>query len=583
MINSNSTHIRRTALAALAALAALGAAGTTAAHANVTVEKTALGNYFVSAGYENNKLSVTGVGSKLLFTDENTPVDAQPGCNQITANTVSCPDLPEGGIYMFTGSGTDVVNSHVPESLYVDGTQTTKLTATAGIGAATLRGGDGNDVLNGGLGDDTIQGGKGNDVLNGSIGSDTLDGGEGIDTFKADAGADDYTGGPGVDTVDYGVRSAPLEITLDNVATDGQAGEGDNVRSDVENVVGGKGNDTIRGTDAANILRGGPGDDDITGYGGQDQLYGDADQDQLYGGNDADTLFGGEGMDRLDGGADPDTLHGDNGPDTLLGGTGNDKMYGDAGTDTVSYQSLVQPVTVDLDGSAFDDGPANEGDTVGADVENIIGSKSDDVLTGNGADNYIEGGPGKDTIDGGGGEDTLMGQEGDDTLLALDGLKDTANCGLGNDKVSADAIDVLVSCEDTGATTTGGGNTGGGNTGPGNTGPGNTGGGQTPATVLIGIAGKATVKKGTAKVKLACPASAKAACAGTLTLRTTKKKSVGSAKFRIAPGKKAQVTVKIKGAGVKALRSSRTLTTVATATAPVASKSTGKVRLTLAR
>ncbi len=68
-------------------------------------------------------------------------------------------------------------------------------------------------------------------------GNDIVAGGRGNDVFRASDGADDYHGGPARDTINYGHRSQPLTIDLDNVADDGQAGEYDNVRSNVENIV----------------------------------------------------------------------------------------------------------------------------------------------------------------------------------------------------------------------------------------------------------------------------------------------------------------------------------------------------------
>src|SRR3954451_18164650 len=177
MINSQSIQIRRTALAVAAALTALGAAHAATAQASVSVEKTALGNYFVGAGAENNNLHVTNIGSEIYVSDENTTVSAGSGCVQVSTQAAKCADLPEGGLYLSMGGGTDRVDSTVTESFYVDGTQTDKLTAYAGPGPATLRGGAGDDVLHGGLGEDTIQGGKGNDVMDGSLSSDTLQGG----------------------------------------------------------------------------------------------------------------------------------------------------------------------------------------------------------------------------------------------------------------------------------------------------------------------------------------------------------------------------------------------------------------------
>jgi Ca2+-binding RTX toxin-like protein len=585
------TSLRRRTLVALAALAAFGAAHTAAAQASVDVYKTDLGNYFLTAGSENNDLRITYLGNDVMFEDKNTTVTAGAKCVQVTPKAASCPAEPEGGVYAFTGGGNDKLLSQVQETLHADGSQTSKATFTAVYGAATLIGGAGNDILTGGLGDDGIQGRGGADTMTASLGADDLDGGEGDDTFVADPSSDDYVGGAGTDTVDYSARLNAVDVTINNVANDGRAGENDNVHTDVERVLGGANDDDLTGSAGDNLLSGGPGDDKLNGLGGVDRLFGDQDQDQLYGSAGEDTLYGGAGLDRLDGGADPDTLDGQTGPDTLIGGTGNDKLTGGDGTDTVSYQSVTQPVTVDLDGSAFDDGPESEGDTVAADVENVFGGKGDDKLTGNGAANEIQGGPGKDTIVGGAGQDSLLGQEGDDTLDSLDTLADTANCGLGTDKVTADAVDTLIGCEDTGAQNGGGGgNNGGGNNGGGGT--------QTVPGPVMGLASKAAVKKGKTKVKLACPATATGPCTGTLTLRATlggtakkaaKPKAIGSAKFTIAPGKKAQVTIKLSGKAVKALRKSKARklktggTAVATAGASAKSTSTGKVTLTAKR
>lgn len=57
----------------------------------------------------------------------------------------------------------------------------------------------------------------------------------------------------------------------------------------------------------------------------------------------------------------------------------------------------------------------------GTQIENLKGSRFDDVLTGNNADNVIFGGDGKDTIDGGKGNDYLDGGKGADTLIGDEG------------------------------------------------------------------------------------------------------------------------------------------------------------------
>ncbi len=93
----------------------------------------------------------------------------------------------------------------------------------------------------------------------------------------------------------------------------------------------------------------------------------------------------------------------------------------------MSYRSHREGVTANLDGVA-DNGTPGEADTIGADVEYLVGSPAGDVLGGDGA-NFIWGDPcttgfgcpepatgGADTIDGGGGVDILRGGPGDDTI-----------------------------------------------------------------------------------------------------------------------------------------------------------------------
>jgi Ca2+-binding RTX toxin-like protein len=576
MTKTHDIRIRRTALASLAAVAALCAAGTAGAQAAVTVEKDASGDYHATAGNESNDLGVTDFGASLLFSDKNTAVNAGAGCVQVNVKAVRCPDLPAGDIRIVTGAGDDKVQSQVGERFIVDGTNSTRLTSISGPGRSDVLGGDGNDTLLGSGGHDVLLGGGGADTLAGGADDDTLQGGDGDDMLATDAGDDDLSGDAGIDTVSYAGRAAPLDLDADNVADDGQAGEQDNIKFTVEKIVGGSAGDIIRGGAADNTLNGGPGKDSVYGLGGEDTLLGGADRDLLFGGDDVDTLFGGAEKDRLEGEAGDDVLRGDDGDDALVGGDGADQLRGDAGTDVVSYAFKTDPVVADLAGTAINDGTAGEKDSIAADVENLAGGQGDDTLTGDDGPNFIAGGPGGDTIRGRGGADELFGMTGDDLLISVDAHQDADDCGPGSDKVSADALDVLTDCEDSGTTVrppSGDANPPAG---------GQTGGGKTKPLVIT-IAGTATVKKGRASVKLACPKAAKSACKGRLTLRTTKKKAIGSAKFRIAPGKKARVTVKLKGSGVKALRARRKLTTVASATASTTSKSTRKVRLKLAR
>jgi Ca2+-binding RTX toxin-like protein len=290
----------------------------------------------------------------------------------------------------------------------------------------TLIGGGQDDVILGREGDDDVQGGGGDDDLFGDSqfqsfqsGDDQLGGGDGDDRLFGGGGSDNFQGGADFDFTDYSQHagSAALTITVDNVAGDGEAGEGDNVMDTVEGVIGANGNDTITGSPAANTLFGGGGADTLMGIGGRDLLDGET----------------------------PGAFSGSFGPDVLNGG---------ADTDTVSYRSHFSGVTVDIDGVADDgSGGVSEGDNVMTNVENLIGSSGFDTLTGSGAANTIFGGDGGDTIFGGAGGDHLTGGVGNDThngeagkdeINSRDGFfSDTDNCGSEGDTAIVDAFDTV--------------------------------------------------------------------------------------------------------------------------------------------
>jgi hypothetical protein len=171
---------------------------------------------------------------------------------------------------------------------------TVGLAAAPALGDAPLMGTSGSDVIRGTSGNDTIFALDGNDVIFGNAGDDDIDGGP---------GADDIHGGAGSDSVLYGDRTAPVSVSLDDAANDGQAGEGDNVRSDVENIYGGQGNDTLTGNSAPNLLDGSGGDDVIFDGGGRDRVFGGD-------GNDTITSFDGV-EDIVDCGPGHDTVTAD--------------------------------------------------------------------------------------------------------------------------------------------------------------------------------------------------------------------------------------------------------------------------------
>jgi serralysin len=239
----------------------------------------------------------------------------------------------------------------------------------------------------------------------------------------------------------------------------------------IENAWGGSGDDRITGNQVNNVLKGGGGADDLQGYLGNDTLYGGADNDVLKGGGGADALYGDSGIDTVEyldstvgvtvdlkantgsgGTAEGDTfsevenvngsshndsltgsagvneLRGATGDDTLKGGGGADVLNGGDGNDTAGYFDSAAGVNVSL-GSNAGSGSDADGDAL-VDIENLIGSAFNDLLTGNSGNNELTGWDGNDVLKGGGGADKLFGGNG----------VDTADYGISGDGVYVDLI-----------------------------------------------------------------------------------------------------------------------------------------------
>ena len=374
-------------------------------------------------------------------------------------------DFLDGGAnndYLDGGDGKDTLVGSVGDDFLDGGANNDYL--YGGNGKDTLQGSDGEDILAGGESDDNLDGGIGKDTLFGEVGTDTLlggdqddllDGGEGDDTLDGGAGDDELVGGfrivieQSVDQDGQPVFSDP-EIFDDAGRDFLNGGEGnDTLKGSAGNdtLDGGVGNDKLFGEDGNDLLKGDAGNDELTGGMGNDQLYGGLDNDTLKGYTDDDQLAGGAGADNLNGNAGNDTLYGEAADDFLMGEAADDLIDGGTEVDTVNYDNSPSGVIVNIDeqqnyqnlgGSLhttilstslvptdtepdfiINAGIAKDGfgttDTL-RNLENIIGSKYDDVLIGNSQDNRIEALAGDDLLIGNAGNDYLDGGDGNDTV-----------------------------------------------------------------------------------------------------------------------------------------------------------------------
>lgn len=163
-----------------------------------------------------------------------------------------------------------------------------------------------------------------------------------------------------------------------------------------------------------------------------------SDLDLVHGSSLNDTIRGGIDADVLHGSAGADRLHGEAGDDILIGGAGGDLLHGGADSDEVDYSASSEGVTIvpfdfdDIDtldaaqlallqginsGRAMlGSGGDAEGDVL-LNIERLVGSQHNDVLTGDPLNaNQIEGNSGDDIIVGGADDDLLVGGQGKDNL-----------------------------------------------------------------------------------------------------------------------------------------------------------------------
>ena len=94
-------------------------------------------------------------------------------------------------------------------------------------------------------------------------------------------------------------------------------------------------------------------------------------------------------------------------------------IFDSGGTDTLNFSGWDSPSTINLEPGVYSSCnymTNNIALAYSCVIENAVGGKGNDVLTGNSSDNRLEGGDGRDQLNGGAGNDTLVGGANADTL-----------------------------------------------------------------------------------------------------------------------------------------------------------------------
>ena len=418
-----------------------------------------------------------GLTSCIRVSDSNALTNAVAGvpwnCAAASTTAIDCGESDGLGVSVVLGDGNDSLTTIAVTGRPIEadggagndsitGGDRTLALSSASPFVDLLHGGDGNDMLAGGDGNDSLDGGTQNDGLQGNGGGDTLQGGAGVDDY--DGGADndlllprydpdDFRGGPGVDTIDYtGWESVDtscfpdpcpigVDVSFDNVANDGNydldldrfTGTADNVRDDVEAVIGTSLADTLNG---GGLVR----DQTFTGAGGDDNIGGGPGQDTVLGFGDAnwtlsDSTLSGAGTDSLGsievatlaGGNSPNildgstfsgsaALNGASGDDTLIVGPGDNVIDGGANSDTLRATADATHPSLTLTGGTL----TGLGTDALSNIETatLRGNSSNNTLnaTASALPVTLDGGGGIDTLSSGSGPDTLTGGPGNDTL-----------------------------------------------------------------------------------------------------------------------------------------------------------------------
>ncbi|MBP6014326.1 MAG: AHH domain-containing protein [Alphaproteobacteria bacterium] len=207
-----------------------------------------------------------GTGNDTLTGDANANVlNGGAGTDGLVGN--------DGDDTLIGGAAGDSLNGGNGIDTVSYSTSTAAVTASLTTNTGTVGDASGDtftavENLTGGSANDTLTGNTGANTLSGLAGVDTLDGGDGDDTLIGGAGADALTGGLGSDTASYITAAAAVSVSLSGGTFTGDA-LGDTF-SGVENLRGSNLNDTLGGDANGNTLEGGLGNDTVSGGTGSD-------------------------------------------------------------------------------------------------------------------------------------------------------------------------------------------------------------------------------------------------------------------------------------------------------------------------
>ncbi len=402
-----------------------------------------------TASYEHDAAGVTvdlsgGAVGDGSATDGAGNTDTLTSIENITGSAFNDTLTGDTGNNAIRGlAGDDIINGSGGSDAIYGGTGND--TITTGDGVATAHGDEGDDTLTGGTSHTNLYGDDGNDTITGGSNYDYLYGGDGNDGIAGGGGNDYLYGNNGDDQLDGGLGNDRLYGLDGNDTITG--GDGNDV------VYGGNGDDLIIGGSGAgdDWYEGDNGIDTVT-YASTTQgvtanlTTGTATGTEI----GTDNL---RELENIIGGSGDDILTGDTGDNRIAGGAGDDTLAGGDGIDTADYSSATQTVTINLGAASDQAVGAGTGTDQLTGFENVLGGSGADSITGDSSDNTLDGGAGNDGLVGGDGNDILQGGTGEDFMIGglgddtyyVDHPLDRIDEGIAIPSVPGGGVDTVIS------------------------------------------------------------------------------------------------------------------------------------------
>ncbi|SDD20726.1 Hemolysin-type calcium-binding repeat-containing protein, partial [Kordiimonas lacus] len=294
----------------------------------------------------------------------------------------------------------------------------------AGGGSDTIHGTQAADTIDGGEGWNKLYGEDGDDVFlaSSNSGLETFDGGNGVDTVRASAddtaiNIDQFVAGA-VEVIDAGGHTG-VSIVHDHY-TNTSMDFSQTMLNGIDLIASRGGQDTIRGSQGADIIDGGN---------GWNKLYGE-------GGDDVFLVASNSSLDTFDGGTGNDTIRA-----TEDNAAINIDQFAAGAVEVISAGGHTG---VSIVHDHYTNTSMDFSQTMLVGITDILGGNGQDTVRGSQGSEVINGRAGNDQLYGENGDDTLLGDTGADQLVGGLGA-DVLNGGADNDQLTGgDGNDVFA-------------------------------------------------------------------------------------------------------------------------------------------